>query len=60
MRLLYPTSFAFCCLEPPQVTCRLCSERELVLVDAGGKEVRPAKDDEGGANTKAQNVTIGG
>lgn len=41
-----------------QVTCRLCSERELVLVDASGKEVRPAEGDEGGA-TKAQNVTIG-
>lgn len=39
-----------------QVTCRLCSERELVSVDAGGKELRPV---EGEKATKAQNVTIG-
>eukprot|EP00903_Cladosiphon_okamuranus_P014182 g13179.t1 len=42
-----------------QVTCRLCSERELVLVDASGKEVVPIEANEGGATTKAQNVTIG-
>ncbi len=40
-----------------QVTCRLCSERELVLVDASGKEFRSTKADEG--ETKAQNATIG-
>eukprot|EP00752_Nemacystus_decipiens_P009998 g8914.t1 len=42
-----------------QVTCRLCSERELVLVDASGKEVQSAKGDGAAVNTKAQNVTIG-
>ncbi|CAM9758286.1 unnamed protein product [Pylaiella littoralis] len=40
-----------------QVTCRLCTKRELVVVDANGKEVRPAEDDE--KATEAQNVTIG-
>ena len=42
---------------PAQVTCRLCSERELVLVDASGKEFRSTKADEG--ETKAKNATIG-
>ncbi|CAM9410526.1 unnamed protein product [Laminaria digitata] len=39
-----------------QVTCRLCTERELVSVDANGKELRRAEDEE---MAKAQNVTIG-
>lgn len=42
---------------PAQVTCRLCSERELILVDASGKEFRSTKADEG--ETKAKNATIG-
>lgn len=38
-----------------QVTCRLQSEREVVAVDANGKEVRRAD----GEKIKAENITIG-
>ncbi|CAM9488627.1 unnamed protein product [Hapterophycus canaliculatus] len=37
------------------VTCRLCTEREFVFVEANGKESRPAKDE----ISSAQNVAIG-
>eukprot|EP00904_Undaria_pinnatifida_P006642 jgi/Undpi1/3107/HiC_scaffold_15.g06481.m1 len=39
-----------------KVTCRLCTERELVSVDGNGKELRSA---EGEEKAKALNVTIG-
>ncbi|CAN0399922.1 unnamed protein product [Ascophyllum nodosum] len=39
-----------------QVTCRLQSEREVVTVDANGREVRPADGEE---VIKTDNVTIG-
>ncbi|CAM9271596.1 unnamed protein product [Ectocarpus fasciculatus] len=38
------------------VTCRLCSERQLLVVDAKGNEVKAKADED---PTTAQNVTIG-
>ncbi|CBJ29484.1 conserved unknown protein [Ectocarpus siliculosus] len=39
-----------------QVTCRLCSERQLLVVDAKGNEVEAKADEDA---TTAQNVTVG-